>query len=148
MLNAAKVNHLIRGVVQHGLQDLNTYLKFQPLADKIKDNLLSFLIEQKRLSRKVAAYGAAARGNILLNYASVKPYLIKFFYNLAQAKQNKSMPGSHIPTSYSKLNNWSKLDLVVVLTRKIALEVKAQLSAHLKPGAFLVTAFLKFRLSS
>ena len=148
MLNAAKMNHLIIDEGEHGLQDLNTCLKFQPCADKIKDELLSFLIEQKRLGKKVAAYGAAAKCNTLLNYASVKPDLVKFACDLAQAKQNKFMPGSHIPISYSKRINWSELDYLVVLTRNIASEVKAQLSAHLKPCAFLVTAFPKLKLSS
>jgi hypothetical protein len=75
-----------------------------------------------------------------LNYAGVKPDLVKFVCDLAQAKQNKLMPGSHIPICDPKGINWSELDFVVVLPWNIASEVKAQLSAHLKPGAMFVTA--------
>ena len=144
----AAVTSVLQAEVQHGLQDLNTYLKFQPRADKIKDDLLSFLIEQKRLGKKIAAYGAAAKGNTLLNYAGVKPDLIEFVCDLAQAKQNKFMPGSHIPICDPKQVNWSELDFVVVLPWNIASEVKAQLSAYLKSGTLFVTAVPKLTVSS
>lgn len=134
------VSDVLQEEIRHGLQDLNTYLKFQPRADKIKDDLLSFLIEQKRFGKKIAAYGAAAKGNTLLNYAGVKSDLVEFVCDAAQAKQNKFMPGSHIPICDPKLVNWSELDFVIVLPWNIASEVKSQLSAHLKPGTLFVTA--------
>jgi len=89
-LTQAEVSDMLQKEIQHGLQDLNTYLSFQSCADKIKDNLLSFLIEQKRAGKKVAAYGAAAKGNTLLNYAGVKPDLIGFVCDAAKAKQGNS----------------------------------------------------------
>jgi hypothetical protein len=144
----AAVASVLQAEVKRGLQDLNTYLKFQPRADKIKDDLLSFLIEQKRLGKKVAAYGAAAKGNTLLNYAGVKPDLVEFVCDLAQAKQNKFMPGSHIPICDPKAVNWSALDFVVVLPWNIASEVKTQLSNQIKPGALFVTAVPHLTVSS
>ena len=144
----AAVTSVLQAEVQHGLQDLDTYLKFQPRADKIKDDLLSFLIEQKRLGKKVAAYGAAAKGNTLLNYGGIKPDLVEFVCDLAQAKQNKFMPGSHIPICDPKQVNWSELDFVVVLPWNIATEVKAQLSNQIKPGALFVTAVPHLTVSS
>jgi C-methyltransferase C-terminal domain/Putative zinc binding domain/Methyltransferase domain len=136
----AEVSNLLQNEIQHGLQDLHTYLRFQPRADKIKDDLLSFLIEQKRLGKKVAAYGAAAKGNTLLNYAGVKPDLVEFVCDLAQAKQNKVMPGSHIPICDPKRVNWAELDFVIILPWNIASEVKAQISDHIKPSPLFVTA--------
>jgi hypothetical protein len=144
----AAVSSVLQAEIQHGLAELSTYLNFQPRADKIKDELLSFLIEQKRLGKKVAAYGAAAKGNTLLNYAGVKPDLVEFVCDLAPAKQNKFTPGSHIPIFDPKQVNWSELDFVFVLPWNIASEVKAQLSAHLKPGALFVTAVPKLTVSS
>ena len=144
----AAVRSLLKAEILHGLQDLNTYLKFQPRADKIKDDFLSFLIEQKRLGKKVAAYGAAAKGNTLLNYAGVKPDLLEFVCDLAQAKQYKFMPGSHIPICDPTLVNWSDLDFVVVLPWNIASEVKAQLSTHVKDGALFVTAVPNLMVTS
>jgi hypothetical protein len=143
-----EVSSLLQDEIQQGLQDLNTYLKFQPRADKIKDDLLSFLIEQKRLGKKVAAYGAAAKGNTLLNYAGVKPDLVEFVCDLAKAKQDKFMPGSHIPICDPKNVDLSALDFVVVLPWNIASEVKAQISAHLKPDALFVTAVPNLRVAS
>ena len=70
---------------------------FQAIADRVKNDLLYFLLEQKRTGKKVAAYGAAAKGNTLLNYAGVKPDLLPFVCDAAAAKQGKFMPGSHIP---------------------------------------------------
>jgi hypothetical protein len=127
----AAVSSVLQAEIQHGLQDLNTYLKFQPRADKIKDDLLSFLIEQKRLGKKVAAYGAAAKGNTLLNYAGVKPDLVEFVCDAAQAKQGKFMPGSHIPILHPGEMLNRTFDYVLVLPWNIAREV-VQANAALK----------------
>jgi len=136
----AAVSSVLQAEIQHGLQDLNTYLKFQPRADKIKDDLLSFLIEQKLLGKKVAAYGAAAKGNTLLNYAGVKPDLVEFVCDAAQAKQGKFMPGSHIPILHPTEMLNRTFDYVLVLPWNIAPEV-VQANAALKTkGVRFVTA--------
>jgi hypothetical protein len=136
----AAVSSVLQAEFQHGLQDLNTYMKFQPRADKIKDDLLSFLIEQKRLGKKVAAYGAAAKGNTLLNYAGVKPDLVEFVCDAAQAKQGKFMPGSHIPIFHpiEMLNR--TFDCVLILPWNIASEVVQQNVALKTKGVRFVTA--------
>jgi hypothetical protein len=136
----AAVSSVLQAEIQHGLQDLNTYLKFQPRADKIKDDLLSFLIEQKRLGKKVAAYGAAAKGNTLLNYAGVKPDLVEFVCDAAQAKQGKFMPGSHIPILYPSEMLNRTFDWVVILPWNIASEVVQQNSSLKTKGVRFVTA--------
>ena len=136
----AAVTSVLQAEVQHGLQDLDNYLKFQPRADKIKDDLLSFLLEQKRLGKKVAAYGAAAKGNTLLNYAGVKPDLVEFVCDAAQAKQGKFMPGSHIPILHpiEMLNR--TFDWVLILPWNIAPEVVQQNAALRTKGVHFVTA--------
>jgi SAM-dependent methyltransferase len=122
-LTQAAVNSVLQAEIQHGLQDLNTYLKFQPCADKIKDDLLSFLIEQKRLGKKVAAYGAAAKGNTLLNYAGVGPDLVSFVCDAAAAKQNKFMPGSHIPILAPAALRSKLPDYLIILPWNLTAEV-------------------------
>jgi hypothetical protein len=136
----AEVSNLLQAEIQHGLQDLNTYLKFQLRADKIKDELLSFLIEQKRLGKKVAAYGAAAKGNTLLNYAGVKPDLVEFVCDAAQAKQGKFMPGSHIPIFHPSEMLNRPFDFVLILPWNIAPEVVQQNSSLKTKGVRFVTA--------
>jgi hypothetical protein len=134
------VTNVLQAEVQHGLQDLDTYLKFQPRADKIKDDLLSFLIEQKRVGKKVVAYGAAAKGNTLLNYAGVKPDLVEFVCDAAQAKQDKFMPGSHIPILHPSEMLNRTFDCVLILPWNIASEVMQQNSALKMKGVRFVTA--------
>ena len=109
-----------------GLQSLATYNTFQDRANQVKDDLLAFLIEQKRAGKKIAAYGAAAKGNTLLNYAGVKPDLLAFVCDAALAKQGKFMPGSHIPILPPSAMRDQKPDFVVILPWNIAAEVRQQ----------------------
>ena len=139
-LTQSAVSEMLQKETQHGLQDLNTYLSFQSRADKIKDDLLSFLIEQKRLGKKVAAYGAAAKGNTLLNYAGVKPDLIRFVCDAAKAKQGKFMPGSHIPILHPSEMLNRQFDFLLILPWNIADEVIKQNSHLVSLGKQFVTA--------
>jgi len=93
----ASVDAILKQEKAEGLQTLETYTTFQDRADHVKNGVIQFLIEQKQAGKKVAAYGAAAKGNTLLNYAGVKPDLLSFVCDAAEAKQGKYMPGSHIP---------------------------------------------------
>ncbi len=122
-----------------GLQTLTTYQNFQMRADKVKNDLLSFLIEQKRVGKKVAAYGAAAKGNTLLNYAGVKPDLLPFVCDAAPSKQGKYMPGSHIPIMSPSVLVEHAPDYLLILPWNIASEVMKQNAALLKKGTKFVT---------
>jgi hypothetical protein len=84
------------GRIPPRLQRAATYADFQARADRIKDDLLEFLVQQKKAGKKVVAYGAAAKGNTLLNYAGVKPDLLPFVCDAAPSKQGKFLPGSHV----------------------------------------------------
>lgn len=124
----------------NGLQSLSTYRNFLDRAARIKDDLLAFLIEQKRVGKKVAAYGAAAKGNTLLNYAGVKPDLLPFVCDAAPAKQGKFMPGSHIPILPPKVLLEQRPDYVLILPWNIADEIKKQLAGLAELGSHFVTA--------
>jgi len=106
-----------------GMRELDVYLAFQPKADRVKNDLLQFLIEQKLQGKTVAAYGAAAKGNTLLNYAGVRPDLLSFVCDAAAAKQGKYMPGSHIPILAPEAMARYKPDFVVILPWNISEEV-------------------------
>ncbi len=123
-----------------GLKQLSTYENFQVRADKIKDDLLLFLLEQKRLNKVVVAYGAAAKGNTLLNYAGVKPDLLRFVCDAGIAKQGKYMPGSHVPIFPPAALGDSKADYVLILPWNIAKEVRDQLENSGINGVQYVTA--------
>ena len=133
-LTTAAVKELLQQEELAGLQSLTLYQSFQGKADRVKDDLLTFLLEQKRNGKTVVAYGAAAKGNTLLNYAGVKPDLLPFVCDAALAKQNKFMPGSHIPI-YAPLELRNRRpDYILILPWNIAKEVKEQNSGLEKLG--------------
>jgi len=80
-----------------GLETLEAYADFQQRAETAKHGLLAFLLQAKREGRRVLGYGAAAKGNTLLNYAGIKPDLLPAVADRAPSKQGKHLPGSHIP---------------------------------------------------
>lgn len=125
---------------RHGLQHGVTYQGFQDRADRIKNDLLAFLIEQKRNGRQVVAYGAAAKGNTLLNYAGIKADLLPFVCDAAPAKQGRFMPGSHIPILAPSALRERKPDYVLVLPWNIADEIKKQYGDLAAQGVRFVTA--------
>jgi SAM-dependent methyltransferase len=139
------VTDLLQDEVNRGLQRLKTYLDFQPRADKIKNDLLAFLIEHKRAGNKVGAYGAAAKGNTLLNYAGVKPDLLPFVCDASPAKQGKFMPGSHLPIWPPAHLATDPPDFVLILPWNIAAEVQQRNSFLVESGARFVTAVPELR---
>jgi SAM-dependent methyltransferase len=139
----ATVSAMLAEETRRGLQTLATYQNFQARADRVKDDLLAFLIEQKRAGKKVAAYGAAAKGNTLLNYAGVKPDLLPFVCDAAAAKQGKFMPGSHIPIFAPGALDQQRPDYLVILPWNIAAEVKQQNAKLAEVGTKFVTAVPK-----
>lgn len=125
---------------KNGLLDLSTYAAFQAQAEKIKNDFLAFLIEQKRAGKKVAAYGAAAKGNTLLNFAGVKPDLLPYVCDAAPSKHGKFLPGSHIPIHAPEMLAAEPPDFVVILPWNIADEVIEQNEALHSRGTKFVTA--------
>lgn len=136
----ASVAAVLRTEGERGLQRLETYLGFQQRAERIKDDLLQFLLEQKRAGRSVAAYGAAAKGNTLLNFAGVRPDLLAYVCDRAASKQGKYMPGSHIPILPPSELRARVPDFVLILPWNIAEEVRAEGADLSARGVRFVTA--------
>jgi SAM-dependent methyltransferase len=141
-----EVAALIAKEADQGLQKLSTYIDFQDRANQIKNDLISFLIKQKLVGKKVAAYGAAAKGNTLLNYAGIKPDLIDFVCDASLAKQGKYMPGSHIPILPPKAILNSRPDFVIILPWNIADEVMNQNSFVKDWGGKFLIAIPELRI--
>lgn len=136
---APAVPELLAQEIAFGLQNRALYQQFQARADQVKDNLLAFLIQERQQGRRVAAYGAAAKGNTLLNYAGVKPDLLSFVCDAAPSKQGKFMPGSHIPIRPPSALMEEKPDSVVILPWNIAPEVmRSQAAVRDWGGKFVV----------
>jgi hypothetical protein len=127
-----------------GLQQIETYTAFQRKADKVKDDLLIFLLERKRLGEKVVGYGAAAKGNTLLNYAGIKPDLLPFIVDAASSKQGKFMPGSHIRILPRDQMERAQPMYVLILPWNISQEVVSQ---YRDLDVSFVTAVPELRIS-
>ncbi len=105
------------------LQTLDTYKKLQKEAEKIKDTLLKFLIEQKERKIDVYAYGAAAKGNTLLNFSGIRSDLIKAVADKSKTKQGKFLPGSHIPIIRPEELFSNNPEKIIILPWNIADEI-------------------------
>lgn len=117
------------------------YQAFQPHADRLKNDLLLFLLEQKCAGRSVVAYGAAAKGNTLLNYAGVKPDLLSWIGDAAPSKQRgRYLPGSHIPVVHPERITTEHPDYVLILPWNLREEISQQLAIIREWGGQFVTA--------
>ncbi|HSG89218.1 MAG TPA: class I SAM-dependent methyltransferase [Pseudomonadales bacterium] len=114
-----------------GVETAEFYGSLQGSAERIKHELLRFLLDAKQAGRRVAAYGAAAKGNTLLNFAGVRPDLLEFVCDAAPSKQGRFLPGSRIPVLGPEALEANPPDQLLILPWNIADEVCTQL-AHLK----------------
>jgi 2-polyprenyl-3-methyl-5-hydroxy-6-metoxy-1,4-benzoquinol methylase len=111
-----------------GLNNLTVYQNYQEKAEKVKNDFIEFLITAKNNGKKVVGYGAAAKGNTLLNFAGIKKDLLHFVVDASPHKQNKFLPGVHIPIFSEQKIKDEKPDYVVILPWNIKQEISAQLS--------------------
>ena len=116
------------------------YDGFQARADRAANDFLAFLLEQRRAGRRVAAYGAAAKGNTLLNYAGVRPDLLPYVVDASPHKQGRWLPGSRIPVVDESRLRATRPDFVVILPWNLREEICAQLAYVREWGARFVTA--------
>jgi hypothetical protein len=133
------VEALVRRETAAGLRSAQTYSGFQRQAERVKNDFLAFLIEAQRRGKRVAAYGAAAKGNTLMNFAGVRPDLLPYVVDRNPAKQGKHMPGSRIPIVAEDRLQQDKPDLIVILPWNLKTEVMSQLDYARAWGATFVT---------
>lgn len=134
------VSVLRKAEADAGMTSMAFYSGFQSRAEKVKDDLLTFLIDAKRQGLKVGAYGAAAKGNTLLNFAGVRPDLLPYVVDKNPAKQGKYMPGSRIPIVDEAHLRAHKPDRILILPWNLRQEVMAQLAYVREWGGRFVTA--------
>jgi SAM-dependent methyltransferase len=130
-----------------GLASAAPYAGFQAKAERIRDDLVTYLIEAKRDGRMVAGYGAAAKGNTLLNFAGVRPDLLRYVVDRNPAKQGKFMPGSRIPIVGADRLVEERPDDMLVLPWNLITEIRGELAAILARGTRLVTAIPELAVS-
>lgn len=122
------VSDLLQKEKSIGISDLNYYKGFSEKVNEIKKDLLQFLSEQKKAGKKIAAYGAAAKGNTLLNYCGVRNDVINFVVDASPHKQGKFLPGSHIPIVNEEEIKKNKPDFIIIFPWNIKEEIINQLN--------------------
>jgi SAM-dependent methyltransferase len=136
----ARVDALLARERTAGMNSAGCYETFQAKVDRVKNDFVEFLLEAKRAGRTVAAYGAAAKGNTLLNYAGVRPDLITCVADRNPFKQGHWMPGSRIPIVDEHHLTRIRPDYVVILPWNLRAEVMDQLGHLGAAGCRFVTA--------
>ncbi len=135
-----QVSAVLEREAEAGVATAIFYAGFQARTDRVKDDFYAFLIDAKRRGKSVAAYGAAAKGNTLMNYAGIRPDLIDFVVDRNPAKQNRYMPGSRIPIVAEERLKVERPDYVVILPWNLRAEVMQQLDYVRAWGGQFVTA--------
>jgi len=135
-----RVAAMLAREAEAGLSTAKGYEGFQLRAEKVKDDFVSFLIDARRQGKRVAAYGAAAKGNTLLNFAGVRRDLISYVVDRNPAKQRKFLPGSRIPIVSEDVLYRDQPDYVVILPWNLKSEVMQQLKDAGVSAARFVTA--------
>ncbi len=129
-----------------GMLEPAFYASLQPRAEAIKYALLSWLIEQRRAGRQVAAYGAAAKGNTLLNWAGVRPDLLPYVVDASPHKQGRFLPGSRIPVVAETRIRETRPDFVLILPWNLREEIATQLGYIQEWGGRCVVAIPELRV--
>lgn len=145
--NSPNVETVLKKEKRFGLLDLEYYSNFQPKTERVKYDFLAFLLEQKQQGKKIAAYGAAAKGNTLLNYCGVKNDLIDFVVDASPHKQNLFLPGSHIPIVDENFIKFEKPDFIIVLPWNLKEEIFNQLNYVREWNGRFVVAIPKLEIN-
>jgi len=130
-----------------GMTSVKFYTGFQEKANRVKNDFLAFLIEAQRAGKTVAGYGAAAKGNTLMNYAGVRPDLLSYVVDRNPAKQDKFLPGCRLPIVAEVHLKQTRPDYVVILPWNLRTEVVDQLAYIREWGGQFVTAVPSLKIS-
>ena len=134
------VQQQLQAELAAGVKTPEYYATLAPAAERIKHELLRFLLQAKADGKRVVGYGAAAKGNTLLNYAGVKPDLLAWVADASPHKQGKFLPGSRIPVVSPERIEIEKPDYVLVLPWNLLDEITGQYAQVKNWGASFVVA--------
>ena len=140
------VEKILNLEMEAGLTKESTYGNFQIKADKIKNTFIQFLLDAKYNNKVVVGYGAAAKGNTLLNYAGIRPDMVPFVCDAANSKIGKYLPGSHIPILSPKELEKNKIDYLIIFPWNISYEIIQQNTLLRKAGTKFVTMIPELKI--
>lgn len=120
---------MVQTETMSGLCEKTTYLGFQRQAERIKNTALKFLLHARSSGKKCVGYGAAAKGNTLLNFAGIKADLIEYVADRNPTKQDLYLPGSRIPIVSHEAIADTRPDYVIVFPWNLRTEIADQLGS-------------------
>ncbi len=136
----ASVDAFLQKELDAGMDKIDFYQGYQDKIDKIQIDFMTYLIKQKKAGKKIAAYGAAAKGNTIMNYCGIKPNLIEFIGDSSPYKQGLFLPGNHIPIVAQDQIEALKPDIIYIPAWNVKHEIAKQLSIVREWGAKFVVA--------
>ena len=122
-----KVGILLEKEKQFGLKNISTYTNFTKNVEKIKEKLQEFFITAKKSGKKIVCYGAAAKGNTMLNYCEIGNEFIDYIVDQNPHKQKLFLPGTHIPIKDPDEIRKTKPDYVVIIPWNLKEEIMEQM---------------------
>ena len=144
---APAVAQVIAEEKARGLDRLDQHRGFQARAERIRDNFRALIAREKAAGTRIAAFGAAAKGNIFLNYCDVGADAIEFVVDDTPAKQGRFLPGSHVPVVAEDVLKERKPGLVIILPWNFAPEIKRRLDYARAWSARFVTCIPEVAVS-
>ena len=123
-----RVKKILKKEEDFGLQKISTYLEFQKNVEKSKKSIQEFFINSKVQRKKIVCYGAAAKGNTVLNFCGITKDDIDYVVDISPHKQEKFMPGTHIPIHSPEKIKDTKPDYIVILAWNLKDEIIKQMN--------------------
>lgn len=142
----SSVEALLKKEIDFGITDIKTYINFEESVKVIKRDLLKNLIEIKNSGKKIIAYGAAAKGNTFLNYCGIRTDFIDYVVDKNPTKQNKYLPGSHIPILSPEKISQTKPDYVFILPWNLSDEIVKEYSYIRQWGGKFISAIPHYKV--
>ena len=122
----AKISEWLELEKAAGLLDQAAYQIYKESVESIRDELMDILATLKNQGKKIAAYGASAKGNTVLNYYGIGLELLSFIADKNTLKHGLYSPGMHIPVMSTEMINTNKPDYLLILAWNLADEIMEQ----------------------
>jgi len=122
------VENILKEEESFGLQKISTYVEFQNDVEKSKKEIQRFFVNAKNQGKKIVCYGAAAKGNTVLNYCEITKNYVEYAVDISPHKQGKFLPGTHIPIYSPKKIKDTKPDYIVILSWNLKKEIMEQMN--------------------